>query len=77
MKKLMQSLSFGVVSGFALLTFGGGSAPGMQPSVEADQLVNGTPAPAPACGKCGDRVCVPQCGETATSCPKDCGGSTL
>lgn len=27
-----------------------------------------------ACGKCGDGRCVPQCGETATSCPVDCGG---
>lgn len=26
------------------------------------------------CGKCGDRFCSPQCGETATSCPEDCGG---
>lgn len=31
-------------------------------------------APAPArCGKCGDGQCVPQCGETAQSCPRDCG----
>ncbi|MCA1714596.1 MAG: hypothetical protein LC715_05600 [Gammaproteobacteria bacterium] len=27
-----------------------------------------------ACGKCGDGHCTPQCGETAQSCPKDCGG---
>lgn len=26
------------------------------------------------CGKCGDGQCVKSCGETATSCPKDCGG---
>lgn len=35
------------------------------------------PAPAPAaarCGKCGDGQCVKSCGETATSCPIDCGG---
>ncbi len=25
------------------------------------------------CGKCGDGACVPQCGETAASCPIDCG----
>jgi hypothetical protein len=25
------------------------------------------------CGKCGDGYCNPRCGETATSCPKDCG----
>ena len=27
-----------------------------------------------ACGKCGDNYCNPRCGETATSCPRDCGG---
>lgn len=26
-----------------------------------------------ACGKCGDGYCAKQCGETAQSCPKDCG----
>lgn len=36
-------------------------------------------APAPAataarCGKCGDGQCVKSCGETAQSCPIDCGG---
>jgi hypothetical protein len=28
---------------------------------------------ASACGKCGDGYCNPRCGETATSCPRDCG----
>ena len=28
------------------------------------------------CGKCGDGYCNPRCGETATSCPPDCGGTT-
>jgi hypothetical protein len=28
---------------------------------------------AAACGRCGDRQCVKSCGETATSCPIDCG----
>ena len=39
------------------------------------------PAPAPTvsvaavrCGRCGDGQCVKSCGETATSCPVDCGG---
>jgi hypothetical protein len=32
--------------------------------VESEQL---------ACGKCGDGRCTPQCGETAQTCPKDCG----
>ncbi|HEX8852332.1 MAG TPA: hypothetical protein VF754_02535 [Pyrinomonadaceae bacterium] len=26
-----------------------------------------------ACGRCGDGQCVKSCGETATSCPRDCG----
>jgi hypothetical protein len=26
------------------------------------------------CGRCGDGQCVKSCGETATSCPADCGG---
>ena len=25
------------------------------------------------CGRCGDGYCNPRCGETATSCPRDCG----
>ncbi|HEX6099860.1 MAG TPA: hypothetical protein VF432_26340 [Thermoanaerobaculia bacterium] len=25
------------------------------------------------CGKCGDGQCVASCGETAQSCPRDCG----
>jgi hypothetical protein len=29
------------------------------------------------CGKCGDGACVRQCGETAQSCPADCGGVAL
>ncbi len=28
---------------------------------------------AAACGKCGDGYCNKRCGETATSCPRDCG----
>jgi hypothetical protein len=31
---------------------------------------------AKACGKCGDGQCVKQCGETPTSCPRDCGISS-
>lgn len=25
------------------------------------------------CGRCGDGACVPSCGETPASCPRDCG----
>ncbi len=32
---------------------------------------------AAACGKCGDGYCNPRCGETASSCPRDCGATTL
>jgi hypothetical protein len=28
-----------------------------------------------ACGRCGDGQCVKSCGETAQSCPKDCGST--
>ena len=28
---------------------------------------------AESCGRCGDGYCAPGCGETAASCPKDCG----
>ena len=29
------------------------------------------------CGKCGDGFCNPRCGETPTSCPADCGGTSI
>jgi hypothetical protein len=29
------------------------------------------------CGKCGDHFCNPSCGETPTSCPADCGDTTI
>jgi hypothetical protein len=42
------------------------------------KLVAPAPAPTPVasarCGKCGDGQCVKSCGETALSCPIDCGG---
>lgn len=27
------------------------------------------------CSKCGDGTCTPSCGETSTTCPRDCGGT--
>jgi hypothetical protein len=27
-----------------------------------------------SCGKCGDGICLRQCGENEGSCPRDCGG---
>lgn len=29
------------------------------------------------CGKCGDGFCNPSCGETPTTCPRDCGATTV
>lgn len=49
----------------------------------ATSLIAETAAPADAktevanaarCGRCGDGACVKSCGETALSCPVDCGG---
>jgi hypothetical protein len=36
--------------------------------------INNDGAAEAACGKCGDNFCNPRCGETPTSCPRDCGG---
>ena len=49
------------------VVYGGFSFAGISNSGDCDSV-------ALACGKCGDGQCVKQCGETATSCPKDCGG---
>lgn len=42
-------------------------------SVAAERMERAKPAAPARCGKCGDGACVPQCGETAQSCPRDCG----
>lgn len=49
---------------------------------KSTKLTAPAPVPSPAapvaaarCGRCGDGQCVKSCGETATSCPVDCGGS--
>ncbi len=34
---------------------------------------NGRDIAAATCGKCGDGYCNPRCGETAKTCPRDCG----
>ncbi len=36
----------------------------------------GTEIAAAACAKCGDGQCQKSCGETAKTCPRDCGGGT-
>jgi hypothetical protein len=73
MKNLLQVLSSAIIVAFALVPYAG-PAPSSGPE-GPEALVSGdsTPAPAPACGKCGDGYCAKQCGETAQSCPKDCG----
>jgi len=73
MKNLLQALSSAIVIAFALLPYAG-PAPSSG-SEGAEELVTGGSTPAPACGKCGDGYCAKQCGETAQSCPKDCGTS--
>ena len=52
------------------------AAPAVAPSPTVPAV-----APSPAassaaarCGRCGDGQCVKSCGETATTCPVDCGG---
>ncbi len=59
-----------------LIVAGATSSPGAT-AITVDQselMVNETIDEASACGKCGDNYCNPRCGETATSCPRDCGG---
>jgi hypothetical protein len=43
---------------------------------QALALANSTDRDAAFCGRCGDGFCNPRCGETATSCPLDCGATT-
>jgi hypothetical protein len=74
MKKMLQSLSSIAILACAIgafAPFAGATEPA--PPASAPAAVSPAPAPAPACGKCGDGYCAKQCGETATSCPKDCG----
>ncbi len=63
MKKLMQALPFALVAVHEVLP-----APVATTTVESS-----APAQELLCGRCGDGFCAATCGETATSCPKDCG----
>jgi hypothetical protein len=65
MKKLMQALPFALVAVLAVLP-----AAMATPTVE---VTESAPAQELLCGRCGDGFCAATCGETATSCPKDCG----
>ena len=63
MKKLMKALPFAFVAVLAVL-----------PAAVATHTVESSaPGSDLMCSRCGDGVCVATCGETATSCPKDCG----
>jgi uncharacterized low-complexity protein len=73
MKKLFQTMSAAILISFTLIAYGAGTPSAAQSVEAADELTSGAPAPTPACGKCGDGYCAKQCGETATSCPRDCG----
>ncbi len=75
MKKLLQILSSTIVSVFLVLPYAGGAPGEGQKGGPAEELVSGAPAPAPACGRCGDHYCSASCGETALTCPKDCGAT--
>lgn len=67
-KKLLLSI---VISVIAIgIGFAGGIRTADSPGRNSTVNVQGA-----ACGKCGDGVCVRQCGENATSCPADCGGT--
>jgi len=63
MKKLMQALPFALVAVLAVLP-AAVATPTVESSAPAQELM---------CGKCGDGYCAKTCGETATSCPRDCG----
>ena len=45
------------------------------PAVTAPEAPAAPAAATVRCGRCGDGQCVKSCGETALSCPADCGGT--
>jgi hypothetical protein len=70
MKLLLQSLPLALLAALAVLPFTVGTVEAAQ--AEA-QLVDSSALAENLCGRCGDGACVKSCGETVTSCPKDCG----
>ncbi len=70
MKMLLQSLPLALLAALAMLPFTVGTIEA--PPAEA-QLVDSSALAENVCGRCGDGACVKSCGETSTSCPKDCG----
>jgi uncharacterized low-complexity protein len=59
---------------FAMLLALGGFVPSSM--AISPQTQNVCPVEKAACGKCGDGYCNKRCGETAASCPRDCGVSS-
>jgi hypothetical protein len=73
MVKRKASVLAGAVCGILIAL--GGIYGGMGAAAEA--ACAGGAETARACGRCGDGQCVKSCGETATSCPADCGGKPV
>jgi uncharacterized low-complexity protein len=81
MKKLMRALLVipAVVALAAVLYLHASPAqqsPASDPQACAIDQGSDVHSTAASCGRCGDGQCVPQCGETASSCPQDCGTTT-
>jgi hypothetical protein len=80
MKKLVRALFIVPVAvALAAVLYLSPSPTAQVPTTDSQECViddgAGLDSTAASCGRCGDGSCVPQCGETALSCPKDCGGS--
>ena len=75
MKKLLLAASSVLVLAFASFTDQGSAK--SQVSPERGSICEISHEGASLCGKCGDGYCAKQCGETARSCPADCGGVAL
>ncbi len=74
MRKLMMMVILSLVCvGLSVYAEVPASEAAPEAAVEAVQGTENAEAVA-LCGRCGDGVCVPQCGENAISCPKDCAG---
>jgi hypothetical protein len=66
-----MSRKLSLLSLCGLLLISGATSIVAETAASADSKTNVSAA---RCGKCGDGSCVKSCGETALSCPIDCGG---
>lgn len=73
MKTLLHSLPLALLAALAVLPFAAGTRAEAQPQQADERLVCEASDSLNACGRCGDLYCAKQCGETAKSCPQDCG----